>query len=1171
MRLRRLLAVFLVLALFLSVTPFTLPAVSAEEKDIMDNFVLYTIHEKKSFTHNSGTYGSAWVNNIHIDLSSVAPENLALSMRFYYEDYENPTNTDLFTNSGNNIRFMDVYPDGKTLLWKINEVKTVDGGDLVPGEWNEILLPFSTGQNFASWDFSAEKFTFWWMEFSNVPSSTYNVRLADVAVVDTSRPAAKKEEIVWDTTYLVGDIPFTMNKTFRAGEDFAVGRTFAPIDASKHNPATLTLLMDITFQNLSIPGDITPLMMAGGQLELTSSGTCDANEANYSIPQLRWKEGTHEYAIPLSSFGTTNGAPDLSAINYMRIYMNNWPSGVNDRMRITVNNVRLVDTAGAPVLPTLFSDNMMFQQNKPMNVWGYDDANSRVTATLHKGNTLLETKTATANKDGRWDVSFAPRAGGYDTYTIRITTDGSSREINNVIVGELWMACGQSNMELWIGRDMDVTAILEAADNEAIRVFCEPLRANGGTALADPAQDVPGAYWCLGNDKGALANVSSIAYTFAKNLQEELDVPVGIINAALGGTVIEAWLSREAIAENTALKTALQRLGKYYDEEWWPTTPGTMSTWYNAKIGPLAGMNIAGTIWHQGESNSSYSDIYDDAIAVLKRSWGDLFGFEGEEMPLIFAQISPYNYGIGNASIGYLSEFMERGWAVCDTKTTAMLPLYDLPLEHMLGTNTSDPIHPRVKTPVGERYALAARNMVYGGKGEYTAPVFKSFEVKDNALYITFNRVGDGLKSLDGNDLHGFTVAGEDGVYVNARAEIVSADTVKVWNNYVNAPANAMYAFDDFAQAANLANSVGIPASPFRTARPNDTVSKQDSSITRFTAQDWMYADRDVWVYDEANTANYKYGYRPSFKVVGGNYSYDTAIRAEGIASLRVDFEHEFLMFPVLSYPQVQMQPWGNFKTLSVSLLNPTTTAVDLALTLVSGGKTYEIPLLDGAKEIALTTQTAFAVYTYDLTAMTLNGEAVSNPASVLNKATSLNWNGKADGAATVFFDAFSFGLTDAVTADAELNRVAPSALATYDDLLAAIQKASLEDPNLYTLETGERLKLALGAANEVYNRTPPASLLEVTDATARLNAALEKLEPLPPVTATFGDVDENNKIDSTDARLVLQLAVGKIAPESLCSEAADVDGNNKIDSTDARLILQYAVGKIDEFPIEKE
>ncbi|MBE6767781.1 MAG: hypothetical protein E7549_02580 [Ruminococcaceae bacterium] len=1170
---RRLLSVVLCAVLFITVFGGTF-TITAEEKDPMDNYVLYTIHEKKQFDYiaASKVYGNGWVNGLSIPLSAAPAEHLALSMRFFFEDSEDPENTDLLANAGNVIYFSDTFCGSKRLSWKIKELKAVDGGALVPGEWNEILLPFSTGTGYSAWNFASDTFTFWWMEFSGVTTSTYTVRMSDVCVVDTSRPAVKEEETEWDTTYLVGEIPFTMNKTFtgsgNATATVAAEKKFPAIDASKHNPETLVLLMDITFENLTDPDDFTPPILAGGQIELTSSGGCDINEANFSTTQLRWRSGTYEYALPLSSFGTTGGVLDLSAINYMRIYMNNWQDDFYDKLHITVSNVRLVDTAGAPILPTLFSDGMLFQQNKPMNLWGFGDAGSAVTAELYKGETLLETATATVAEDGRWDAAFAAREGGYDPYTIRITVGDHDWTIRDVLVGELWIACGQSNMELWIGRDMDATAILDAANNTAIRVFCEPLRANGGTSPT-PSRDVGAAYWCLGNDKAALSNVSSIAYTFAKELQEELDVPVGIVNAALGATVIEAWLSREAIEQNAALKKALKDHNKYYDADWWPSTAGIMTTWYNAKIAPLEGMNIAGTIWHQGESNSSYSDMYDDAIAVLKDSWGDVFGYPDGDMPLIFAQISPYNYGIGKATIGYLSEYMARGWAVCDAATTAMLPLYDLPLEHMLGSNTSDPLHPRIKTPVGERYALAALNMVYGGHGEYTAPVYKSMEVRDGAVYVTFDRVGEGLRSLDGSaELHGFTVAGADGIYVNAEAAAVDEDTVKVWNRYVAEPQNVMYAFDDFAQAANLGNSVGIPAAPFRTAKPNDTVNAQDKNSTRFTAQDWMYADRDVWVYDEANTENYKYGYRPSFKVSGNTYAYDTNIKAEGTASLRVDFEDDFAVSPILSYPQTAGK-WGNFKTLSVSLLNPSATDVSLSLTLTSGGKQYDVPLLDGGSAELLSGGTKFKVYTFALDKLTLNGNAVANPKTVLNGISGATFKGTADGSGTLFFDAFSFGLTAPAVTDAAVNAEAPDAFASFDDLLNAIREAEAIDLTPFTVASAATLELVLQNARAVYGQTPPASLLAVTDALAALRAAMDTLALLPPPTALLGDVNGDDKVDSTDARLTLQYSVKKIAADAIDTTVADVNGDGKADSTDARLILQYAVRKISKFPAE--
>lgn len=198
-----------------------------------------------------------------------------------------------------------------------------------------------------------------------------------------------------------------------------------------------------------------------------------------------------------------------------------------------------------------------------------------------------------------------------------------------------------------------------------------------------------------------------------------------------------------------------------------------------------------------------------------------------------------------------------------------MLTVYDLPLEHMKDGVSSHPVHPRAKTLVAERFAIAAMNMVYGGEDEYTAPVYKDMEIKEGVAYVKFDRVGkDGLKTTEGSsDLHGFTIAGADGVFVNAKAEIIDIDTVKVWNAYVEEPQNVIYAFSDMNQGANLCNSVGIPASPFRTMPLDDTVGSPNAALKYFVAQDWMYADKDVWVCTQTGEtpADY-YKYQPSFE-----------------------------------------------------------------------------------------------------------------------------------------------------------------------------------------------------------------------------------------------------------------------------------------------------------------
>ncbi len=811
----------------------------------------------------------------------------------------------------------------------------------------------------------------------------------------------------------------------------------------------------------------------------------------------------------------------------------------------------LGDNVPPAMLPTIFSNGMMFQQNKPMNVFGYGVAGTQMTAELYKGEEKLETVTATVDETGRFDLAFSARKGSYDAYSFRVYGGGLDKTVKNVLIGELWVAGGQSNMELAVRVCEQESEVIVESDKN-LRVFCMPTIPSEDVLL-DPAKDIPKAYWINGN-KLEISSVSSVGLAFAAKLKRELNVPVGFLNTAIGGTVIEAWISRDAISNNAALKAELDKRALYYDEEYIPLSNGLMSTYYNQKIGPLAGFNVAGTIWYQGESNSNRSEIYDVELALLKQSWGETFGYENGGMPFIFTQVAPYRYDNGlynQQHLGYLAMYMERGWKLCDTDTTAMLTIYDLPLNHMMedGKTSTNPIHPRVKTPVGERFAAAALNMVYGGTGEYTAPVYKSMEIKGGAIYITFDRVGSGLKSVDGTaNLHGFTIAGADGVYVNAEAVIVDADTVKVWNTRVNDPKNVIYAFDNFNQGANLANSANIPASPFRTVQLNDTTSKPDASVDYFTAQDWMLADKDVWVYD--STFSEVAAFRPSFTVTGGTYGYNNTLQKEGTGALQVDFGGNFTVSPILTYESVK-QSYAKYNTLSVWVRNVGATAVELTLTV--NGNTA-VKTVDGAAAVTLAAGTkAYHLVTFDLSAV---------------DATSFTFGGTAAAAGTLLFDEFSFGMTEPFASGSCLHTAV---------VLASGKDATCTEPGLtagsYCDLCGESVVVqevveAPGHSWDDGAVTKEPTTMKPGVFTYTCTVCGEtKTEEIKP-KAQLGDVDGNGRINSTDARLVLQKAVGKISDEALNIAVADVNKDNKINSSDARLILQFSVGKITTFPV---
>ena len=959
---------------------------------------------------------------------------------------------------------------------------------------------------------------------------------------------------------------------------------------------------------------------------------------------LNWKDGKATYKLMLSSTSPSGGDLNLANINYMRIYMNGWPADFTDQLTIKVDNVRLVDITNELSLPTVFSDGMLFQQNKPINIWGYHKEGSEVEVKFYKGDELLGTKTATADADGKWQVTYPALEGGYDTYRFEVSQNGKLiQAVEDVLIGELWLACGQSNMALSVSTDMDAANLIAEANNPYLRVFLEPTYPSGqtGEQPVDPAQDIPGAVWGRGDNGAAIGRMSAVAYSFAKELQETLDVPVGVLNTAIGGTVIEGWLPRDAVEADAEVKAALKKYNLYYDAEWWPTSAGSMSTLYNQKIGPLEGLNIAGTIWYQGESNSNRAEIYDIELNLLKKSWSEKFGFENNTMPFIFTQVAPYRYDNGSKNpqhLGYLAESMENSFRANEDNNMAMLTIYDLPLDHMRDGTSSDPIHPRIKTPVGQRFALAALNMVYGGGDEYTAPVYTSMEIKDHAIYITFDRVGDGLMTIRDATLHGFAIAGEDNVFVGAKAEIVDDNTVKVWSNRVSDPKNVTYAFDNFNQSANLINAVGIPASPFRTVDVDDTTLKPAASIRYFTAQDWMFADGDAWVYDSTFTEERNTGVRPSWTTTGATYDYSMAVSAEGTYSLKLTYDKggDIAFGPVLSYESLQLH-LGLYNTLTVKVLNPDAREKTLGLTVTSGGKTYDVA---GGATIAQGEK--FTTVTFDLTALTLNGTAVTGTSALLNLATALTFTFHDTQAGMLYIDDISVGMTDAVVDEAVLDAQAPTAGisqeelklmltiveglevlcteesvnsevyqtakqalaavvenadATFaqrnnaaDDMIKAwntlelkpieppadVDKSVLEealalDESLYTEESlNEAAYQQAKAAAQAVFEDEFATQDEVDAATEQLLAAQALLVLKQAAEVVYGDVNADGEVDSSDARIVLQSAVGKVALTEEQTLCADVDGNDTVDSSDARLILQYAVNKIGSFPVEE-
>ena len=472
-------------------------------------------------------------------------------------------------------------------------------------------------------------------------------------------------------------------------------------------------------------------------------------------------------------------------------------------------------------LNALFSDGAVLQQGVAVPVWGTAKDGEKVTVKLQD-----QTVTTTA-KDGHWLVRLKALKPG-EPLTLTVAGEGNSVVVSNLLVGEVWLCSGQSNMGFQLSRAANAAEAIAAAGDPQLRLFTVP-----HSAVDTPATDTAGA-WMESTPESA-AKFSAVAWFFGRELRKTLRVPVGLINSSVGGTPAEAWTSHSTLEGDPELKRALERYAdsvKNYDPvaaaakhqkaleqykanvskakaagERLPATPrppadpshstSRPACLYNGMIAPLQPYAIAGAIWYQGEANSGRAAEYQKLFPAMIRNWRQAWG-EGE-FPFLFVQIAPHQ--------GMSPEIREAqllSWQ--KVPRTAMAVITDI------GNETD--IHPTQKEPVGARLALAARAIAYGEKITYSGPVYDSMKVDGNRAVLSFKHLGSGLMAKDG-DLKGFTIAGADGQFTSATA-VIEGDKVMVSGAAVEKPVAVRYGWAN-APDVNLFNKEGLPASPFRT------------------------------------------------------------------------------------------------------------------------------------------------------------------------------------------------------------------------------------------------------------------------------------------------------------------------------------------------------------------
>lgn len=1051
------------------------PAAGIQESPYKE---LVTVMDMNSAGKHSSGY-QASINQMKINLKGIDPtvdyDNLALFINVYIENRDNPDDVTIFEDSQGQFQLLSEIKDGVyyETCWnwnKRNEFNLHSG-------WNTLLLNFSTEQKakgFAATKCSLEldkienfRLAFWnFNDFENYDQ--YRIRIAGATIVDT-RYERETEPAYDNTDPVAGEWPtLTDANTYTAtggkGGLLHTGThtVETPIDVTHHDPSKLFLSLEMYAGNATDPENVAGLFV-GGQIRLFSQNSGN-NFAHFYSRDCYADFKPNEWntlLIPWSKL-VNPGNIDQSEINRIYIYYDsvNHDEFSGNELELKVRNVQIIDTTNEPkemAVPTLFGDGMIFQQKKPISLWGTTEAGDTVTATLKKGETVVqELAPVTVGEDGSWKVTFNALDGSYDAYTITLVdkdAEGvrSTKTLNDIVIGEVWVTGGQSNMALNVGSDAQKDDILAKATNANIRIYLEPSTPvpNGQKQPLDPLSNIEGAYWAKGNDKNSVANTTSVGYNFAVQLQEQLNMPVGILNTAVGGSHIESWISRKSVDGNETYKNFLDYNDKYCDANWWPSVADRQSAFYNTKIGPLKGYNTAGAIWYQGESSSANPEIYGEALSLLQKDWSETFGFGEERMPFIFAQLAPHYYAATNGMsastyLAYMAEAMSEAWEANPT-TMGQIAIYDLPLGHWKDaahTVSGDPIHPNDKRPVAARMATAATNLVYGGQGETTSPVYQSMEIKGSAIEVTLDHVGaDGLKiGNDAANLQGFAIAGADGVFVNAQAEITGKNTVKVWSDKVTEPKNVTYAFTTFNMAANLMGSDGFAAIPFRTT--TDTV---DSKL--FHANDWMYADGEVWVSvagdDKLKDQQHlQADFHDLWTVAeeGTTHSYDTETKSEGKASLKVTYTGNTATIApdFASYRSQAETQFANFGGLTVDLKNPDDRAKTVKLALVSGGKTYTS--VDTAE---LAAKSDFTAYDFSLAKLTdETGAAVTNVAEVLAGVTALQFVVTDTAAGEVYLDNIRFAVTLDVPSYT-LGDVDGSHTVDVIDALMALQKAA--------------------------------------------------------------------------------------------------------------------------------
>lgn len=479
---------------------------------------------------------------------------------------------------------------------------------------------------------------------------------------------------------------------------------------------------------------------------------------------------------------------------------------------LSIFSFALLTVEASVVLPKVLSSNMVLQRDMPVSIWGFASPGASVSVKF-----AGQSKTSKAGENGKWMVSLDPLKASFEPRDMKIVTADSDTVLENILVGEVWLCGGQSNMDYPMNRELRKYA----APGRGID-YSEIEWKNGGSKKirlmqVDRVNSLPECTskgWVECYDS-TLAPFSAVGYYFGKSIQEELDVPVGLISSNWGGSRIERWTPASAY-ENSPIfaAEAAEKPVKINNID--------VGLHFNSMIAPLGPYSLRGFIWYQGEANASIHDTrYVEETQLMLDSWRKVFN--NPDAPLYFVQIAPHYYTKRKGKLEHtphtLAEFCELQTKCLSIPKTGQVIITDLV------DNPAD-IHPSYKWEVGRRLSLPAISETYGKKDlVYSGPVVKSMKIKKNKAIVDFNHIGTGLTAGKRNSetnyfeavnekLNWFEIAGEDGNYYPAEA-VISGNKVLVSNENVKKPQHIRFAWNEVAMP-NFFNKEGLPATPFR-------------------------------------------------------------------------------------------------------------------------------------------------------------------------------------------------------------------------------------------------------------------------------------------------------------------------------------------------------------------